>query len=136
MYFLLLVDDYSRYMWLSLLPSKDLAIDAIKKIKATDEKKSGHELCGLRIDRAGEFTVAQFTEYCAKLGIRREMTTPYSPQQNGVVERRNPTIMVVARCMLKAKSMPGMFWGEVVNCAVYLLNRTSSKSTKGKTPHA
>jgi hypothetical protein len=63
-------------MWVSLLPSMDLAVDAIKKIKVVAEKKSGHELCGLRIDRGGEFTVTQFTEYCAELEIRREMTTP------------------------------------------------------------
>jgi hypothetical protein len=63
------------------------------------------------------------------------MIAPYSPQQNGVVERRNQTIMAEARCMLKAKSLPGIFWGEVVNCALYLLNRTSSKSTEGKIPH-
>jgi transposase InsO family protein len=80
MYFLLLVDDYSRYMWVSLLPSKDLVVDAIKRVKAAVEKKSGHELCGLRTDRGGEFIATQFTEYCAELGIRREMTAPYSPQ--------------------------------------------------------
>jgi hypothetical protein len=99
-YFLLLVDDYSRYMWVSLLPSKDLAIDAIKRVKVAAENKSGHELCELRTDRGGEFTATQFTEYFAKLGIRRELTPPYSPQQNGVVERRNQTIMAAARCML------------------------------------
>jgi hypothetical protein len=135
MYFLLLVDDHNRYMWLSLLPSKGLAVDAIKKIKAAAEKKSGHELCGLRTDKGGEFTAAQFTEYCAELGIRREMAAPYSPQQNGVVERRNQTIMAAARCMLKAKNLPRIFLGEDVNCAVYLLNKTSSKSIEGKTSY-
>jgi hypothetical protein len=63
------------------------------------------------------------------------LTTPYSPQQNGVVESRNQTIMEAARCMLKAKSLPEIFWGEAVNCALYLLNRTSSKSVEGKTPY-
>jgi transposase InsO family protein len=57
----------------------------------------------------GEFTTTQFTEYCAELGIRREVTTPYSPQQNGVVERRNQTIMAATRCMMKVKNLLGIF---------------------------
>jgi transposase InsO family protein len=70
-----------------------------------------------------------------ELGIRRELTAPYSPQQNGVMERRNQSVMAVARCMMKAKHLPNIFWGEAVTCTMYLLNRTMSKSTRGKTPY-
>lgn len=134
-YFLLLVDDYSRFMWLSLLPSKDGAAAAIKRIQAAAERKSGKKLRALRTDRRGEFLVHHFADYCAELGVRREMTAPYSPQQNGVVERRNQSVVGTARSMLKAKGLPGMFWGEAVTTAVYLLNRSSSKSIGGKTPY-
>jgi transposase InsO family protein len=92
----------------------------------------------LRTDKGGEFTVNHFLEYCVELGVRCEMTTPYSPQHNGVAERRNQCVMVAVRCMMKAKRLPGMFWeggGEVVNCDVYVLNRAISKSTGGKTPY-
>lgn len=134
-YFLLLVDDYSRFMWLSLLPSKDGAAAAIKRIQAAAERKSGKKLRALRTDRGGEFLVHHFADYCAELGVRRETTAPYSPQQNGVVERRNQSVVGTARSMLKAKGLPGMFWGEAVTTAVYLLNRSSSKSIGGKTPY-
>jgi hypothetical protein len=78
---------------------------------------------------------SHFNEYSAELGLRRELTAPYSPQQNGVVERRNQSVVGTTRSMLKAKGLPGMFWGEAVNTAVYLLNRSSSKSIGGKTPY-
>jgi transposase InsO family protein len=65
----------------------------------------------LRTDRGGEFTAVQFAEYCAGEGVERHLTAPYSPQQNGVVERRNQTIVGMARSMMKAKSMPPEFWG-------------------------
>jgi transposase InsO family protein len=134
-YFLLLVDDYSRFMWLALLPAKDGAPAAIKRIQAAAERKSGEKLVALRTDRGGEFTAADLNDYCAELGVRRELTAPYSPQQNGVVERRNQSVVATARCMLKAKELPGMFWGEAITTAVYLLNRSTSKSTGGKTPY-
>ncbi|KAF8672420.1 hypothetical protein HU200_049631 [Digitaria exilis] len=134
-YFLLLVDDYSRYMWISLLPTKNAAADAIKHIQAATERKSGKKVMALRTDRGGEFAAADFVKYCAELGVQRQLTAAYSPQQNGVVERRNQTVVGTARSMMKAKDLPGVFWGEAVTTAVYLLNRSSSKSTGGKTPY-
>ena len=76
-----------------------------------------------------------FEQYCANIGLRRELTAPYLPQQNGVVERRNQSVVGTAQCMLKAKQLLGVFWGEAVTTAVYLLNRSSSKSIGGKTPY-
>lgn len=134
-YFLLLVDDFSRFMWVALLGTKDAAPTAIKRIQAAAERKSGRKLLALRTDRGGEFTSAHFDEYCAELGVGRQLTAPYTPQQNGVVERRNQTVVGMARTMIKAKALPGMFWGEAVNTAVYILNRTTTKGTGGKTPY-
>jgi transposase InsO family protein len=88
-YFLLLIDDVSRYMWAVLLPSKDATADAIKKVQDEVEKESGHKLRVLRTDNGGEFTVAEFAAYCANEGIKRHFSAPHSPQQNSVVERRN-----------------------------------------------
>lgn len=111
--YFLLVDDYSHFMWVALLPSKDGAPAAIRRIQAAVERKSGHKLRTLRTDRGGGggggFTVGHFQEYCVDLGVRRELTVPYSPQQNGVVERRNQSVVGTARSMLKAKHLPGMF---------------------------
>jgi transposase InsO family protein len=133
-YFLLLVDDCSRYMWLQLLTSKDEAAEAIRRFKARAEADSGKRLRFLRTDRGGEFTAVEFASYCAGEGVARQLTAPYSPQQNGVVERRNQTIVGMARSMMKAKAMPAEFWGEAVSTAVFILNRAPTKSLKGTTP--
>jgi hypothetical protein len=135
MYILLLVDDFSRYMWVSLLSSKDQVAVAIKRVQVVVERKSGNIMCALRTGRGGEFTTTQFQEYYAELDIRRELTAPYNPQHNGVVERRNQSVLAAPRCLMKAKKMPGIFWGEAVNYAVHLLNMTTSKGTGGKTPY-
>jgi transposase InsO family protein len=134
-YFLLLIDDFSRYMWIALLPSKDAAAAAIKNIQAAAEHKTGKKLLALRTDREDEFAAADFIDYCAHLGVRRELTAPYTPQQNGIMERRNQTVVGTAPSMLKAKSLPGVFWGEAMVTAVYLLNRSSCKAIGGRTPY-
>ncbi|WVZ57966.1 LOW QUALITY PROTEIN: hypothetical protein U9M48_008290 [Paspalum notatum var. saurae] len=133
-YFLLLVDDHNRYMWLRLLTTKDQAAEAIKEIKARAEAETGKKLRLLRTDRGGEFTSMEFGQYCAEVGVGRHLSAPYSPQQNGVVERKNQTVVGMARCMLKAKGMPAAFWGEAVTTAVYILNRASTKAPDGQTP--
>jgi hypothetical protein len=83
----------------------------------------------------GEFTVTHFHEYFAELGVRRELTAPYTPQQNGVVERRNQTVVRTAQRMLKVKNLSGIFWGEAVTAAVYTLNHTTMKGNSDKTPY-
>jgi transposase InsO family protein len=92
-------------------------------------------LKALRRDRGGEFNSGSFSVFCNEYGIKHYTTTPYSPQQNGVVERRNQTVVEMARCLLKSKGVPPKFWGEAVSTSVYLLNRSSTKNVKGKTPY-
>ena len=121
-------------MWLQLLTSKDEAAVAIKKFKTRAEAKSGKKLLVLRTDQGGEFTSVEFATYCADQGVGQHHTTPYSPQQNGVVERRNQTVVGMARSMMKAKGMPAKFWGEAVTTVVFILNRAPTKALKGKTP--
>ena len=62
-------------------------------------------------------------KYCEDQGIRRFLTAPYSPQQNGIAKRKNPTILDMVRTMLKSKNVPKEFWVEVVQCAIYVQNR-------------
>ena len=78
--------------------------------------------------------MATFAEYCADDGIGRQLTAPYSPQQNNVVERRNQTIVSTARSLMKAMEVPARIWGESMTTAVYLLNRSPTKSVDGQTP--
>jgi transposase InsO family protein len=90
-YFLLLVGDATRYMWVVLLTAKSEASSAIKCIQAAAEKECGRKLQVLRTDNGGVFTAAEFAAYCADEGITRHFSAPYTPQQNGVVVRRNQT---------------------------------------------
>jgi transposase InsO family protein len=135
LYFLLVVDDHSRYMWVELLKTKDEALASFQKIKLRAEVDYSGRLKALRTDGGGEFNSNAFTVYCNEQGIKHYTTTPYSPQQNGVVERRNQSVVEMVRCMLKSKGVPSKYWGEAINTAVYLLNRSPTKSLDGKTPY-
>ncbi|GJX96525.1 retrovirus-related pol polyprotein from transposon TNT 1-94 [Tanacetum coccineum] len=101
-YIFLLVDDYSRYMWEYFLNSKDQAFGVFKEFKTRVEKEHGTKIKTFRTDRGGEFTSNEFHKYCRENGIIRQLTAPYSPQQNGVVEMKNRTILSTTRCMMKA----------------------------------
>ncbi|KAJ4716957.1 Retrovirus-related Pol polyprotein from transposon TNT 1-94 [Melia azedarach] len=133
-YFLLFIDDFSRKTWIYLLKQKSEVFGAFKKFKAAVEKESGRQIKAMRTDRGGEFTSKEFQEFCEANGIRRFLTVPRSPQQNGVAERKNRTILNIARSMLKSKRLPKEFWAEAVSTAVYLSNRSPTRSVWGKTP--
>ncbi|GJV10923.1 ribonuclease H-like domain, reverse transcriptase, RNA-dependent DNA polymerase [Tanacetum coccineum] len=134
-YIFLLVDDYSRYMWAYFLNTKDQAFDTFKEFKKSIENELRTTLKMLRTDRGGEFTSNEFTQYCKVNGIARQLTAPYSPQQNGVVERRNRTIMSMTRCMMKATNMPQNFWAEAVRHAIHILNSVPTKALEDITPY-
>jgi transposase InsO family protein len=84
---------------------------------------------------SGEFTAAEFASYCADEGVQHHYSAPYSPQQNGVVERRNQTIVGMTQALLKQRGMFAVFWGETVVTAVYILNRSPTKALNGRTPY-
>ena len=86
----------------------------------------GNPLKRLQTDNGGEYISKKFKEYCFKHGIMHEKTVPSTPHHNGIVERMNHTIVEKARCMLKLAKLPQSFWGEAVNTAVYLINRSPS----------
>ncbi|KAE8681376.1 hypothetical protein F3Y22_tig00111330pilonHSYRG00435 [Hibiscus syriacus] len=106
----------------------------IKPSSLTVERESGRKIKAIRSDRGGEFTFREFQEFYEANRIRRPMTVPRSPQQNGVAERKNKIIIDMARSMLKSKKLPNEFWVEIVACAVYLLNRSPTRSVWGKIP--
>lgn len=110
-YFLLIVDDYNRYMRVSML-AKSETLTTFKRFKNRVEGEGKYKLKMLRTDRGGEFTSNEFTDFYNQEGIKRQLTAPYSPQQNGVVERRNHTILEVTRSLLKAMDVPETLWGK------------------------
>ena len=134
-YFMLLTDDFSRMSWVYFLKYKSESFDCFKKFKALVEKQSGRSIKVLRTDRGGEFLSKEFNDFCDEHGILRQLTAPYTPEQNGVAERKNRTVVEMARCMLKQKGMPDSFWAEGVATAVYILDISPTKSVWDQTPY-
>jgi transposase InsO family protein len=84
------------------------------------ENQSGKRIKVLRSDNGGDYSLRQFVDLCAQHGIRRQMTVPYNPQQNGVAERKNWAITGVGRSMLHDQSFPLYLWEEACATAIYL----------------
>lgn len=134
-YILVLIDDYSRYMWSILLSEKGETFEKFKLFKAIVEKEKGATIGMFRSDRGGEFTSNAFLSYCESNGIIRQLTAPYSPQQNGVVERRNRTLLGMTRSILKHMEVPNYLWGEAVRHATYIINRVTTRVLIDQTPY-
>eukprot|EP00253_Pinus_taeda_P003200 PITA_03200 len=94
------------------------------EFRALVETQTGRKIKSLRLDNGGEYTLGEFVDYFAEAGIRREFTVPYNPQQNGVAERKNRSIVGVAKAMLHDQGLPLFLWAEACNTAVYLQNRS------------
>ncbi|CAL2244935.1 unnamed protein product [Prunus armeniaca] len=133
-YFLLFTDDFTRMSWVYFIRNKSSALECFRKFKAMTELQSGYKIKGLRSDRGGEFLPGEFNKFCEESGIQRQLTMAYSPQQNGVAERKNRTVVEMAKSMLHEKGVPYEFWAEAVNTAVYLLNRCPTKALNKITP--
>lgn len=134
-YISVIIDDYSRYMWTILLKEKSEAFHKFKKLREVVEKETGEKIITFRTDRGGEFFSKEFNEYCELAGIKRHLTAPYTPQQNGVVERKNRTLMEMTRSMLKHMHMPNYMWGEAIRHATYLINRITTRALQDMNPY-
>ena len=121
-------------MWIALLKEKSEALEQFKKFKSLAEAEKEVKIKCISSNQGGEFTSDEFKNLCDKSGIKKQLTAPYTPQQNVVVERKNRTIMGLVRSMLKEKHLPQELWGEVVSTCVYVL-RSSTKGVKGQTPY-
>jgi transposase InsO family protein len=108
--------------------------EKFKQYKALVENEIGHKIKLLRSDNGGEFVFKKFDAFLAECEIQRQTSAPYSPQQNGVAECANRTIMECARSMILAQGLELEFWGEGVNTAVYIKNRCPTKALDSKTP--
>ena len=133
-YFLIIIYDFSRMTWVYFLKEKSEAFATFKKFKALVEKQKGCSIKTIHSDRGGEYTSREFEEYCKNEGIQKQLTARYTPQQNGASERRNRTIVEMARTMMNEKWLPKYFWAEAVHTAVHILNRCPTKALKDKTP--
>ena len=132
-YICVFTNDYSGKSWVYFLRAKSEAFEKFRVFRELAEKEIGRDLKMLRTDRGGEFLSSDFNHYCEDNGIRRQLTQARTPQQNGVVERRNRTLLDKARSMASC-GLPSFLWTEVVNTANYLINRGPTKANHGKTP--
>jgi len=133
-YMLTIIDDYSRKVWPYFLKHKWQAFSAFKEWKIIIERQTEKKVKILRTDNGMEFCSKQFKNYCKSEGIVRHYTVPYTPQQNGVAERMNRTIISRARCMLSNAGLHKRFWAEAASTACYLINRSPSIALNKKTP--
>ena len=134
-YFLSFIDDKTRYVWVYFIHTKDQVFQKFREWKAMVEKSTGKALKAIRTDNGGEFTSREFEAYLKTEGVRHELTIPKNPEQNGVAERMNRTLIETARSMLINSKLPLRFWAEAVSTAAYLRNRSPTKSVCGMTPH-
>ena len=95
-YFMTFIDDFSRKTWVYLLKHKSEAFEVFKRFKSLAENESGKSVKILRSDRGGEYNLTEFVQFCNSHGIKRQYTARHTPQQNGVAERKNRTIMDMA----------------------------------------
>ena len=144
-YMLTFTDDYSRYTTVYFFKSKNEVLSKFMEYVNSVEKLTGCHITKLNIlseedvkvlrsDNGGEYTSNSFAKFCTEKGISHQFTVPYCPQQNGVAERMNRTIMEGARSMLYHAKLPLEFWAEACSTAVYLHNRSPTTALKDQTP--
>ncbi|KAH9716107.1 Integrase catalytic domain-containing protein [Citrus sinensis] len=118
-YFLSFIDDYSRMVWVYVLKGKDEVFERFKQWKALVETQSGRKIKRLRTDNGLEFCNKQFDDFCKLNGIARYKTVSYTPQQNGLAERMNRTLMDKVRCLLIHSKLPQTLWAETLMTSWY-----------------
>ncbi|MCP3664820.1 MAG: DDE-type integrase/transposase/recombinase [Gammaproteobacteria bacterium] len=137
-YCMVVVDDFSRYVWVRFLAQKSDAFEAFRKLLLEEENQKDRKLKCLRSDRGGEFINKPFSDFLEQRGVRRELSVAEAKQQNGVAERMNRTLMERARAMLRASRLPKSFWAEAIATACYVRNRCPSRTLAtdlSVTPH-
>lgn len=126
-YFLSFIDDKTRYVWVYFLKSKDQVFEKSLEWKAMVEKSTGRKLKAIRTDNRGEFTSKEFEAHLTTERVHHEVTIPKNPEQNGVAERMNRTLVRTARSILVNANLPHSFWAEALSTATFLQNGTTTK---------
>jgi hypothetical protein len=122
-YCLVIVDDYSRFTWVFFLQEKSQTQETLKGFLRQAQNKFRLRIKKIRSDNGTEFKNSQIEGFLEEEGIKHEFSSPYTPQQNGVVERKNRTLLDMARTMLDEYKTPDRFWAEAINTAYYSINR-------------
>jgi transposase InsO family protein len=134
-YFVLFIDDLTRYTSVAFMKNKSETLEHFRAVKAHTETFSGVMIALVRSDTGGEYTSGAFEAELRQAGTGHQTTAPYTPEQNGVAERANRTIVESARCMLLESGLSKSFWAEAVRTAVHLKNRLPTIAVQDKTPY-
>ncbi|SGY45706.1 BQ5605_C001g00325 [Microbotryum silenes-dioicae] len=133
--YLAIVDQYSTAKWTIVLKDKraETIIEAWSKFQAESERQTGQKIKRVRSDNGREFDNSLFRALLEKQGIIVEFTAPYTPEQNGQVERLNGSLMGLVRSMLLDSGLPMRFWSDALAVATFVLNRRPHPRIQGKT---
>ena len=135
-YFVTFIDDFSRCCAVYFLKQKSEVFEKFKEFEAIATNECGQSIATLRTDNGGEYLSREFQAYLKSKGIRHELTIAHTPEQNGVAERMNRTLVESARAMIAHAGLSNNYWAEAVATAAYLRNRTTTSALKEeKTPY-
>ncbi|GJT47368.1 putative ribonuclease H-like domain-containing protein [Tanacetum coccineum] len=134
-YCLVITDAFSRFSWVFFLAKKDETVGILKEFIKLVENQLNKKVKVIRCDNGTEFKNRDLIEFCGSKGIKRDYSNARTPQQNGVAERKNRTLIEAARTMLADSFLPTMFWTKAVATACYVLNRVLVTNPHNKTPY-
>ncbi|CAL8120822.1 unnamed protein product [Prunus armeniaca] len=137
-YILVLVDDFSRFTWVIFLHDKTEAFNSfyvLYKLIMNEKYDTNSCIMRLRTDHGMEFENRAFSDFCSEQGIKHEFSAPITPQQNGVVERKNRVLLDMARVLLKSAKLADHFWAEAISTACYTSNRVFFRPHTKSTPY-
>ncbi|GKC92843.1 retrotransposon protein, putative, ty1-copia subclass, partial [Tanacetum coccineum] len=133
-YFVTFIDDFSRYGYVYLLKHKHEVFETFKVFQKEVENQLGKTIKSLRSDREGEYMSQEFLDHLNEHGIIAHRTPPYTPQHNGVLERRNRTVLDMVRSMVSQTTLPKSFWDYALESVARILNMVPTKKVE-KTPY-
>lgn len=133
-YFLTFIDDFTRKYFVYFLKCKSEVLEKFKEFKQLVENQTDKKIKIIRSDNGTEYCGNDFQSFCKKSGIQHQTSNTYTPQQNGVAERANRTIVERAKCMLFDADLKKSFWAEAVHTAVYIINRSVNSVLINQTP--
>jgi hypothetical protein len=132
-YYVMFIDEFSRKTWIFFMKTKDEVFSRFQEFRAQVENQTGKKIKVLRSDNGGEYTSNDFKDFCKEAGIKRELTVSYNPQQNGVVERKNRSIISSSRAMIHDQEFPMFLWEEACNTTIYVQNKSPHRILGDKT---
>src|SRR4051812_26798745 len=134
-YGLVIVDDFSRYTWVFFLDDKSKVLDIFTSFAKRAQVEYDSKLKHIQSDNGTEFKNTHIEDFLDDYGMTHEFLAAYTPQQNGVVERKNRTLIEMARTMLDEYKTPIRFWDEAINTACHIINKVYLHKFLKKTSH-